>query len=339
MNKDPLVSICIPVYNGAPFIGRALDFCLKQTYKNIEVVVVDDASTDETAQIVKEYAAKDARVRYFLNEKNFGLGKNFLRSFELASGDLVQHLGCDDWLDLNYVEEKIKLFNKYPDAAFIGCGVISNIKDPKSGEFKEQSRNAERPGIYTADFTFKNFYRGVNIMGTTALSRRDEVVKNFMATVPNGWGYEDFYYKGKIIDQIGFLNILSSYKYFYYTDKVFYNSLDHEGEASKHYGFSPTDINDQIRFAHIDCVGFEYFYKTKAPRYLSAFRIYKGADILSGATLDLSLGRAKGDPRKALKNFFRDYSLKEKICVAISLPVRLFRRVFEWILKKIKNKK
>ncbi|MBI5305983.1 glycosyltransferase family 2 protein [Candidatus Wolfebacteria bacterium] len=336
MRQEPLVSICIPVYNGTRFIRRALDYCINQTYKNIEIVVADDASIDETAAIVKEYEKKDKRIRYFLNEKNMGLGRNFLRSFELASGDFVQHLGCDDWLDENYVKEKVELFKKYPDAAFISCGVILNIKDPKNGEFKEQSRYAARHGIYTKDFTFKNFYRGIDVMGTTAMSRRDDVMENFMATVPNDWGYDDFYYKGKIIDQIGFLNILARYSYFYYTDKVFYNSLDHDAEASKHYGFSKFDVIDQIKFAHIDCVGFEYFYKTKAPSYLSKFRIFKGADILASVVFDLVLKRATGDPRGALKNFFKDYSAKEKICVLTALPFRLIRRCFSWIIKRLR---
>lgn len=336
MKNNKMVSVCIPVYNGAGFIRRALDYCINQTYENVEIVVADDASTDGTAAIVLEYAKKDRRVRYFRNEKNLGLGRNFLRSFELASGDFVQHLGCDDWLDEDYVEKKMALFEKYPDAAFIGCGVRSNVKDPASGEFREQSRHAARPGIYTREEIFKNFYRGDNVMGTTAMSRKEDVVKNFMATVPNEWGYDDFYYKGKIIDQIGFLNILAGYSYFYYTDKVFYNSLDHEGEASKHYGFSKTDIKDQIKFAHIDCVGFEYFFKTKAPKYLSRFRIFQGADVLASTTFDLMLRRAKGNPRKALSNFFKNYTIRERLLAVVGLPLRLTRRCFIWIVKRLK---
>jgi len=331
-----MVSICIPVYNGAKFIRRALDYSLDQTYKNVEVVIADDASTDETAVIVAEYARKDARVRYFLNKRNIGLGRNFLKSFELASGDFVQHLGCDDWLDKNYVERKVSLFDEYPDAAFISCGVRSNVKDPSGGEFKEQSRHAARPGIYTKEDILRNFYRGSNVMGTTAMSRRNDVVKNFMATVPNEWGYDDFYYKGKIIDQIGFLNILVAYPYFYYTNEVFYNSLDHEEEASKHYGFSKTDIGDQIKFAHIDCVGFEYFFKTKAPSYLSRFRVFQGADILASVVFDLILHRATGNPKNPLRNFFKDYSLRERILSSIELFPRLIRRCIAWVSKKLK---
>lgn len=334
--NNPIVSICIPVYNGAKFIGRALDYCIKQTYKNIEIVVADDASTDETASVVKKYAARDRRVRYFLNEKNLGLSPNFMRSFELASGEFVQHLGCDDWLDKNYVEEKVKLFEKYPDAAFISGGVISNIKDSETGEFRERTRDALNPGVYTKDFTFKNFYKRAGILGTTALTRRDDMVKNFMVTVPNDWGYDNYYRKGKIIDNIGFLNILAKYQYFYYTNKVFYNSLDHEMEASKHFGFSKTDIADQIKFVHVDAVGFEYFYKTKAPLYLSEFRIFTGADILATIALNLILKRATGNPRQALRNFFRDYNTKEKICTAVRFPLRLAKRVFEWMERKIK---
>ncbi len=105
MNKDfnPLVSICIPIFNGGSFVSRALESSINQTYKNIEIIVVDNASTDNTRKIIDSYIAKDKRIKYFRNDFNIGAIKNFLKSFQFASGEYVQLLCHDDWLSKNYI--------------------------------------------------------------------------------------------------------------------------------------------------------------------------------------------------------------------------------------------
>ena len=67
-NSLPLVSIIIPAYNTAPYIHRALESSLRQTYQNIEAIVVNDGSTDETLKVAQDYAARDERVRVFTQE-------------------------------------------------------------------------------------------------------------------------------------------------------------------------------------------------------------------------------------------------------------------------------
>jgi glycosyltransferase involved in cell wall biosynthesis len=83
----PLVSVGVPVYNEERHLAATLDSLLAQDYRNIEVVICDNASTDETPRICAEYAARDARVRYHRNETNIGGINNFNRVFELASGE------------------------------------------------------------------------------------------------------------------------------------------------------------------------------------------------------------------------------------------------------------
>ncbi|MEO1673070.1 MAG: glycosyltransferase, partial [Cyanobacteria bacterium J06631_2] len=87
MNKNnPLVSIGMPVYNGANFIREALDSILSQTFDNFELVICDNASIDETEKICREYASKDSRIHYHRSQQNLGATWNFNRVFELASG-------------------------------------------------------------------------------------------------------------------------------------------------------------------------------------------------------------------------------------------------------------
>src|SRR3990167_6342605 len=116
---NPLVSICIPTYNRARFIERAIKSTIDQTYKNIEIIVVDNASTDNTDSIISKFPS----IRYFKNQKNVGSGLNFLKCLEYAKGEYVQLLGSDDWLSENYIEECLKAMR--PDVASIMGNIVT----------------------------------------------------------------------------------------------------------------------------------------------------------------------------------------------------------------------
>lgn len=91
-----LVSIVMPTYNGEKYIKKAIESCLAQTYSNIELIVVDDCSTDNTAKIVKDYIGQDHRVRYWRNEKNLKLPGALNKGFELSQGQLLTWTSDDN---------------------------------------------------------------------------------------------------------------------------------------------------------------------------------------------------------------------------------------------------
>jgi glycosyltransferase involved in cell wall biosynthesis len=92
----PTVSLCIPTYNAARFIAEALDSAIAQTFDDIEVLVVDDGSKDETLEIVERYAREDARIKIHTNARNLGLPGNWDRARELARGEWIMFLFQDD---------------------------------------------------------------------------------------------------------------------------------------------------------------------------------------------------------------------------------------------------
>lgn len=95
--RAPLVSVGLPVYNGERYLRQALDAMLAQDLEDFELIVSDNASEDATAEIVKEYAAADPRVRYYRNDRNLGLTRNFNRVFELSTGKYFKWTAHDDW--------------------------------------------------------------------------------------------------------------------------------------------------------------------------------------------------------------------------------------------------
>src|SRR3712207_2427622 len=94
----PQLSLIVPVYNVEAFVGECLDSILSQAADDVEVIVVEDASTDSSASIVHEYAASDLRVRVITRETNRGLGAARNTGLAAASGDYVLFIDSDDWL-------------------------------------------------------------------------------------------------------------------------------------------------------------------------------------------------------------------------------------------------
>ena len=96
---EPLISVALCTYNGAKYIKEQLDSITCQTYRNLEIMIVDDGSSDGTLEIIKVYAAKDSRVRCFQNSLNLGFNKNFEKAIGLTSGDYIAISDQDDiWL-------------------------------------------------------------------------------------------------------------------------------------------------------------------------------------------------------------------------------------------------
>lgn len=95
MNQE-LVSIIMPAYNCEDFIGETIESVLNQSYTNWELIIVDDCSSDNTANIIKEYAAKDDRVRYFKNNSNSGAAISRNNAVQQASGKYLAFLDSDD---------------------------------------------------------------------------------------------------------------------------------------------------------------------------------------------------------------------------------------------------
>lgn len=106
------VSVCIPVYNGVPFIGPALDSVLSQTHQDFEVVVVDNCSTDGTWEILEKYAAQDERVRLLRNESNIGAVPNWNRAVDACTHELVKLLCADDRILPRCLERQVGAFDE-----------------------------------------------------------------------------------------------------------------------------------------------------------------------------------------------------------------------------------
>ncbi len=126
-----MVSIITPMYNAQKYIADTMDSVLAQTYQNWEMIIMDDCSTDGGPDIVKEYSAKDSRIRYFRNERNQGVSKTRNAAMQKASGRYLAFLDSDDLWDADKLNVQIK-FMRENDAHFTctGCRIIDEDGQP-----------------------------------------------------------------------------------------------------------------------------------------------------------------------------------------------------------------
>lgn len=110
--NEPLVSIFMPVYNGQEFLDDTIINVLSQSYKNFELVCVDDSSTDSSVDIIKKYSAKDNRVVLYEKEKGGNVPKSFNYILPKLRGDFYLYMSQDDKLSTDLLEEEVNVYNK-----------------------------------------------------------------------------------------------------------------------------------------------------------------------------------------------------------------------------------
>ena len=143
MKHSPKVSVCIPVYNRPVFVAEAIESVLGQTFTDFELIVTDNCSTDNTPEVVKSYAAKDNRIKYYRNQYNMGVGSNINRALLLARGEYIKLLFSDDRLSPRCLELFVDALDNHPKVSLAtsyarSFGDQNNIKDascfPGTGE-------------------------------------------------------------------------------------------------------------------------------------------------------------------------------------------------------------
>lgn len=105
-NKQPLLSIIIPIYNTEKYLSKCLDSIVSQTYKSLEIICIDDGSTDKSPMIIDDYASKDNRV-VVIHQKNKGESKARNEGLKIAKGDYITLVDSDDWLELDMYEQLV----------------------------------------------------------------------------------------------------------------------------------------------------------------------------------------------------------------------------------------
>ncbi|WP_338733326.1 glycosyltransferase family 2 protein [Mangrovimonas cancribranchiae] len=171
MPDHPLVSIIIPTYNRAHLIGETLDSVLVQTYQNWECIVVDDGSTDNTEDVLKQYTQKDSRIKYLHRPQEHLPGGNGARNygFKLSKGKYVQWFDSDDLMFKNMLEDKIQQAIKYQADIVVAKHTVQEQKALKKEELQ--------PKVFNSAEFYIDYILGKYPMITNDVLIKREVVK------------------------------------------------------------------------------------------------------------------------------------------------------------------
>jgi len=183
------VSILIPVYNRTKIILETLHSAIRQTYENLEVIVVDNKSTDGTFEIVKKFAQTHLNVKVYQNAKNIGPVKNWRKCLDYATGEYAKILWSDDLIAPEFIEKTLPSLTNNHDVGFVftGTEIFYETGQKKDAYFIGET------GIYP----MKNYLSGVLIGANSpvspgcALFRLKDLKKNLLLNIPNKL-YSDF---------------------------------------------------------------------------------------------------------------------------------------------------
>lgn len=190
------ISVIIPVYKVEKYLSKCVDSVLSQTYKNLEVFLVDDGSPDNCGKICDEYAKKDERVKV-IHKQNGGVSSARNAGLEVCTGDYITFVDSDDWIEPTYVEELYNAIKKYDcDVSVCGFNEVNEDGNIKcTSNYKEINVDCCKNNFYEAFFCKNNLRHYVwGIL----------YKKNIFAKLrfPVGINYEDTYIMTDVCENI-----------------------------------------------------------------------------------------------------------------------------------------
>ena len=191
MDRPAKISVLIPVYNVAPYVGACLQSICSQTLKDLEIICADDASTDESASIVKEWMAKDSRIRLVSAPVNGGISRTRNLLMKHAGGEFLMMVDSDDWLEVDALERMyVTACSCHADR--LVCGYRYYYEDEPDREdffLPGSGTDADKSWIFCTPDTIGKVHHGTN-----GLMIRRSVVEACGRRFPGGLVCEDMYF-------------------------------------------------------------------------------------------------------------------------------------------------
>lgn len=214
--NNVLISVIIPVYNVEVYLDKCLYSVIHNTYKNLEIICINDGSTDNSLQILKHYYQMDPRIR-IVDKMNQGVSSARNEGLKMATGQWIAFVDSDDWIHPQYFEILLKLADKFSADIIIGNHVRKKVEDVEYPDFKHDYIDCIKvdiPMIYR-NRNMKSFVWGKLF--------KKEVISNHLFDEEIAYG-EDFLFNAKIYCDADRLNIV-------HADVALYYYNDREGSA------------------------------------------------------------------------------------------------------------
>jgi len=211
--NNPLVTVMIPVHNGEKYIKFAIESILSQTYKDFELLIINDASNDQTVKIINSF--KDARIRLIHNSKQLGLSAVRQKGVLEARGSLIAFLDCDDIAYPERLKIQLNFLRRNPNIVMVGTWV--RVIDSKGNDTGRIWRHATSPDVIPSILLFRNCFTQSSVMIRKSILANEEFREHYnVAPDYDLWVRLSMKYKLANIPQV-----LTAYRLHQYNMSIF----------------------------------------------------------------------------------------------------------------------
>lgn len=242
VQEGPAVSVVVPVYNVEPYLAKCLDSIIGQTYSHLEIICVNDGSTDHSARILEQYQELDNRIRV-ITQENGGLSAARNTGMKHATSPYIMFVDSDDWLERDAVETSLKALLASPDVDFVCLGVRLAYED-NLYRYSLAACSNERyhTPVFEGKFSLDDSVIAHTVVVAWGKLYKMDLIKKFGIEFPQGLLYEDnaFFYM-----------YVSHAKNAYYIPRPRYNYLQRESSIMgrrKHKARSPHYVDRMKNF-------------------------------------------------------------------------------------------
>ena len=215
---NPKISVIVPVYNVEEYLKKCLDSVCNQTFEDIEIICINDGSTDSSPDILQSYAKKNSRIKVYNNNENKGLGFVRNRGMEYATGDYVYFIDSDDYMALNTLELAYNNITSNNADMVIFKYIFCRTDDSFTVERFDIEKKFPGADFNNFTVTYKSMKDFV-LFGSSPpwhkLFKRDFLNKYDDMTFPTNIAYEDILFHVKTMLRASSISILPEYLYFY----------------------------------------------------------------------------------------------------------------------------
>lgn len=220
MKSVPRVSFGLPIFNGENYVEDAIESVLMQTYTDFELIISDNASTDQTQTICSRAAALDSRIRYYRNNQNLGASINFNRVFELSKGEFFNWIAHDDLISAKYLEMSVASMDENPSAVL--CYPRATIIDSNGDAIKNYDFKLDTDS-HEPVLRFRELLKGHKCFEVFGLIRANELRRT---RVIGNYGHAD----GVLLARLALIGPFQEI-----TEHLFFPRI-HPGQSMKVYG-------------------------------------------------------------------------------------------------------
>lgn len=285
---NELISVIVPIYNTEKYLEKCLKSIIRQTYNNLEILLIDDGSTDKSISICERYKKKDSRIKLII-QKHKGVSNTRNLGIDVSKGEYIAFVDSDDWLEKNYIEELYSNLKTH-NADIVKTGYYCKINDKKIG-IENKKIDLKMKNILITNIINGNIYSYV----WSLLIKKDILNKN------NIRFKRDISY---MEDKIFFLELIESNASLYFLSKQLYHHIINNEGTSKKIDNITKNINDILKVDYeiekilkMHNIDRSYIEKAKTTHFNliinSYFKLYKK---------DGNIKEIKQEVRKILQN-------------------------------------